>query len=106
MDPANGDEALEEIHADIEQGADSIIIKPALSYLDVIARAKQKFTQPIIAYNVSGEYRMLHDAVASGYSRPEIIDETLLSMKRAGADRIITYFTPAMLGSIVSTIAG
>jgi delta-aminolevulinic acid dehydratase/porphobilinogen synthase len=49
---------------------------------------------------------MLHDAVASGYSRPEIIDETLLSMKRAGADRIITYFTPAMLGSIVSTIAG
>lgn len=96
MDPANGEEALEEIEADIEQGADSIIIKPALSYLDVIARAK-KFNRPIVAYNVSGEYRMLNDAVNAGYARPDIINETLVSIKRAGAERIISYFAPALL---------
>jgi len=100
MDPANGNEALEEIAADIEQGADSIIIKPALAYLDIVARARQRFSCPIVAYNVSGEYRMLHDAVAGGYARPEIIEETLVSLKRAGAHRIISYFTPAMLETL------
>lgn len=97
MDPANGREALEEIAADIEEGADSIIIKPALSYLDVIARAKDRFKVPLIGYNVSGEYNMLTLSVQSGSVREEIIEETLLSIKRAGASRIISYFTPSLL---------
>ena len=97
MDFANPQEAMEEIAADIEEGADSIIIKPALSYLDIIAKAKVKFSCPIIAYNVSGEYKMLKTAIKNGDVKEEIIYETLLSIKRAGADRIISYFTPYFL---------
>jgi len=97
MDYANPQEAMEEIAADIDEGADSIIIKPALSYLDIIAKAKMKFSCPIIAYNVSGEYKMLKTAIKNGDAKDEIIYETLLSIKRAGADRIITYFTPYFL---------
>lgn len=97
MDPANVDEALEEIAADIEEGADSIIIKPALSYLDVIAKAKARFNVPIAAYNVSGEYQMLMRAVAEKIVNTDIIEEVLTSIKRAGADRIISYFTPQIL---------
>jgi len=97
MDFANSREAMEEIAADIEEGADSIIIKPALAYLDIIAKARMNFSCPIVAYNVSGEYKMLKTAVKNGDVKEEIIYETLLSMKRAGADRIISYFTPEIL---------
>jgi len=97
MDFANSEEAMEEIAADIDEGANSIIIKPALAYLDIIAKARMKFSCPIIAYNVSGEYKMLKMAVKNGDAKEEIIYETLLSMKRAGADRIISYFTPEIL---------
>ncbi|MCK5853510.1 porphobilinogen synthase [bacterium] len=97
MDYANSEEAMEEIAADIDEGANSIIIKPALAYLDIIAKARMKFSCPIVAYNVSGEYKMLKMAIKNGDAKEEIIYETLLSMKRAGADRIISYFTPKIL---------
>lgn len=96
MDFANGKEALEEIEADLEEGADSIIVKPALAYLDIIARAKDRYDCPIIAYNVSGEYSMLINAVKQGFSREEIIMESLVSIKRAGASKIISYFVPSV----------
>jgi len=99
MNFANSKEAMEEIAAGIDEGADSIIIKPALAYLDIIAKAKMKFSCPIVAYNVSGEYKMLKTAVKNGDAKEEIIFETLLSIKRAGADRIISYFTPEILTS-------
>ena len=97
MDYTNSNEAMEEIAADIEEGANSIIIKPALAYLDIIAKARMKFSCPIVAYNVSGEYKMLKTAIKNGDAKEEIIYETLLAMKRAGADRIISYFTPEIL---------
>jgi porphobilinogen synthase len=97
MDPANAREAMEEIAADIEEGAAQVMVKPALSYLDIISRAKEKFAVPVVAYNVSGEYQMLKNAVESGACRPEIIEEVQTSIKRAGADRIVSYFTPYML---------
>ena len=98
MDPPNAEEALEEIAADLEEGAESVIVKPALSYLDVIHRARLRFPElPIAAYNVSGEYTMLTKMVSEGLAKPEIVDETLVSIKRAGADRIISYFTPMVL---------
>ncbi|OHB69227.1 MAG: delta-aminolevulinic acid dehydratase [Planctomycetes bacterium RBG_16_43_13] len=100
MDPGNSEEAMEEIAADIEEGADSIIIKPALSYLDIVAKAKQRFSCPIAAYNVSGEYVMLKTAIQNSSAKEEIIFETLLSIKRAGANRIISYFTPYILKNI------
>ncbi|OON98047.1 MAG: delta-aminolevulinic acid dehydratase [Epulopiscium sp. Nele67-Bin005] len=92
MDSANSDEAIREIKLDIEEGADLIIIKPALSYLDIIQRAKDNFNIPIVAYNVSGEYAMLKMAVDNGVVSEQIIYETILSIKRAGATMIITYF--------------
>ncbi len=97
MDPANSNEAMEEIQADLEEGATSIIIKPALSYLDIIFRASKRFDCPIIAYSVSGEYAALRYLVDQGMASSDIIEETLLSTKRAGANRIITYFTPLIL---------
>lgn len=92
MDYGNGKEALREIEADIQEGADIIMIKPALAYMDVIKEASQRFDYPICAYNVSGEYSMLKLAVKNGLMKEEVIYETLLSLKRAGADLIITYF--------------
>ncbi|PKN01554.1 MAG: porphobilinogen synthase [Elusimicrobia bacterium HGW-Elusimicrobia-1] len=100
MDPANVDEAMDEIAADVDEGADSVIIKPALSYLDVIAKARARFKIPIAAYNVSGEYQMLRRAVDENLVRADIIHEVLTSIKRAGADRIISYFTPEVLGKL------
>ncbi len=91
MDPGHSTEALEEIAADLEEGADAVIIKPALAYLDIITRARTAFDCPIAAYNVSGEYVMLREA------GPAVIDETLLAIRRAGADLIISYFTPTLL---------
>ncbi len=92
MDPGNSDEAMREIAYDIEEGADIIIVKPALSYLDIIKRADDEFNIPIAAYNVSGEYSMLKSAVEQGLVSEDVIMEALLSIKRAGSDIIITYF--------------
>jgi porphobilinogen synthase len=93
MDPANSIEALREVNLDIEEGADIVMVKPALSYLDIIAIVKDSFDRPVAAYNVSGEYSMIKAAAKLGYIDGErVMMETLLSMKRAGADLIITYF--------------
>lgn len=92
MDPANTDEALIEAEMDLNEGADIIMVKPALSYLDVIRRMKDSFNAPIAAYNVSGEYSMLKMAVDNGVLGQDAIMESVLSIKRAGADIIITYF--------------
>ncbi len=93
MDPANGDEALREVALDIEEGADIVMVKPALSYLDVIRRVKETFCVPVAAYNVSGEYAMIKAAAQSGWIDGErVMMEVLLSIKRAGADMILTYF--------------
>jgi porphobilinogen synthase len=93
MDFGNADEALREIALDIQEGADIIMVKPALSYLDVIRRAKENFNMPICAYNVSGEYSMVKAAAGQGWLDGEkVMMEILTSIKRAGADVIITYF--------------
>jgi porphobilinogen synthase len=92
MDPGNGREALREIAIDLDEGADLIIVKPALSYLDIVRSARDAFDIPITAYNVSGEYAMIKAAGRLGWiDEQRVILETLLSMKRAGANRIITY---------------
>ena len=93
MDPANSDEAMREIELDIAEGADIIMVKPALPYLDIICRAKQRFDLPIAAYDVSGEYMMLNAAAdAKLVDADDVMLETPVSIKRAGADIIITYF--------------
>jgi porphobilinogen synthase len=93
MDPANVEEALREVEEDIEEGADIVMVKPALPYLDVIARVKAEFGYPTAAYNVSGEYSMLKAAAANGWiDGPRAMMEALTSIRRAGADVIITYF--------------
>ncbi len=92
MDPANAREALREIALDVAQGADIVMIKPGLPYLDVVRAARERFDAPIAVYNVSGEYAMLHAAAANGWLDLErAIDETLTSFVRAGADIIVTY---------------
>ncbi|SHH53047.1 porphobilinogen synthase [Tepidibacter thalassicus] len=92
MDPANINEAIREVELDIEEGADIVMVKPALSYLDVIRKVKDSFNVPVAAYNVSGEYSMLKLAVKNGLLDEKAIMESLISIKRAGADIIITYF--------------
>jgi porphobilinogen synthase len=93
MDPANTDEALREVELDIQEGADIVMVKPALAYLDVIYRVKEKFGYPVAAYNVSGEYSMIRAAGINGWIDEErIMLEVLLSIRRAGADMILTYF--------------
>lgn len=92
MDIANTDEALREVELDLEEGADIVMVKPALSYLDIIRRVKDNFNAPIAAYNVSGEYAMVKMAVENGLLDEKAIYESVLSIKRAGADIIITYF--------------
>lgn len=92
MDIANTDEAIREIQLDIEEGADIIMVKPALTYLDIIRRTKDSFNMPLAAYNVSGEYSMIKSAVKSGILDEKAIFESVLAIKRAGADIIITYF--------------
>ncbi len=92
MDPANAREALREIELDVQEGADIIMVKPALSYLDVIRQARDHFNLPVAAYNVSGEYSMVKAAAERGWvDGPRITNEILTSIKRAGADLIITY---------------
>ena len=93
MDYGNSDEAMREITLDIQEGADIVMVKPALSYLDIIRRAKDNFNLPIAAYNVSGEYSMIKAAAERGWIDGEkVMMETLTAIKRAGADVIITYF--------------
>ena len=92
MDPANGDEAMSEIAADIDEGADIVMVKPALPYLDVIRRAKERFGVPLAAFNVSGEYAMLKAAALNGWLDERTATlEALTSIRRAGADLILTY---------------
>ena len=93
MDPANTDEALREVGLDISEGADMVMIKPGMPYLDVLARVKQTFGVPTFAYQVSGEYSMLMAAIERGWLDPKkVIPESLMAFKRAGADGILTYF--------------
>ncbi len=93
MDPANVEEALREVELDIEEGADIVMVKPAMTYLDVISRVKAEFGYPTAAYHVSGEYSMLKAAARNGWiDEPRAIIETLTAIRRAGADIIITYF--------------
>jgi len=92
MDPANGREALREVDLDIAEGADIVMVKPALSYLDVIRQVRDRVNLPVAAYNVSGEYAMVKAAAARGWiDGPRVMNEILTSIKRAGADLIITY---------------
>jgi porphobilinogen synthase len=93
MDPANGREALREVRLDVEQGADVLMVKPGLPYLDVVSAIRREFDHPVAAYNVSGEYAMLHAAAEKGWlDLDAVARESLLSLKRAGADLIVTYF--------------
>jgi len=97
MDPANTDEAMREVELDIREGADIIMVKPAMAYLDVIYRVKQKFGYPVAAYNVSGEYSMVKAAGQNDWiDEKRIMTEILISIKRAGADIILTYFAKDM----------
>ncbi len=92
MDPANSDEALREIALDLEEGADMVMVKPGMPYLDVIRRVKDRFGAPTFAYQVSGEYAMHMAAIANGWLDERVIMESLVCLKRAGADGILTYF--------------
>jgi len=93
MDPANSDEALWETYFDIDEGADMVMVKPALPYLDIVRRVKDTFGLPTAVYQVSGEYAMLKAAAQNGWlDERACVLESLLSMKRAGADAILTYF--------------
>lgn len=97
MDPANGREALREVALDINEGADMVMVKPALAYLDVIKRVRDRFDVPVAAYNVSGEYAMVKAAAAKGWiDGDRVMEEILLSIKRAGADAILTYHAREM----------
>ena len=103
MDPANTAEALREIRLDINEGADMIIIKPGIPYLDIISKAKNEFNFPVIAYQVSGEYSMIKGAIQNGwFDEEKIIFETMMCLKRAGCDGIITYFAPFVAKKLIN----
>ena len=94
MDPANGDEAMREVRLDLEEGADMVMVKPALPYLDIIRRVKETFNIPVAAYQVSGEFAMVKAASQLGWiDGEEVMMESLIAIKRAGADLILTYFS-------------
>jgi porphobilinogen synthase len=92
MDPANSDEALWEVGLDLAEGADMVMVKPGMPYLDIVRRVKDEFRAPTYVYQVSGEYAMLRAAISNGWLAEGVITESLLAMKRAGADGILTYF--------------
>ena len=99
MDPANGDEALREIALDLDEGADMVMVKPGMPYLDIVRRCKERFGVPTYAYQVSGEYAMLMAAAQNGWlDERAVILESLLSFKRAGADGVLTYFAKRVAG--------
>ncbi len=102
MDPANGNEAMREVALDIEEGADIVMVKPALNYMDIIYRVKSNFNIPIAAYNVSGEFAMVKAAAAKGWiDEKRIVHELLTGLKRAGADLIISYHTQEIIQDLV-----
>jgi porphobilinogen synthase len=95
MDPANGDEALREVAFDLAEGADSVMVKPGLPYLDIVRRVKERFEVPVFAYQVSGEYAMIEAAAAAGAGdREALVLETLMAFKRAGCSGVLTYHAP------------
>jgi porphobilinogen synthase len=95
MDPANGEEALREVALDLAEGADSVMVKPGLPYLDIVRRVKERFAVPVFAYQVSGEYAMLEAAAAAGAGeRGALVLETLMAFKRAGCSGVLTYHAP------------
>lgn len=101
MDPANADEALREVALDLAEGADMVMVKPGLPYLDIVYRVKEAFGVPVFVYNVSGEYAMVKAAAAAGcLDEQKIVMETLLSFKRAGADAILTYHAAEILDAL------
>jgi porphobilinogen synthase len=96
MDSANSDEALREVEFDIAEGADMVMVKPGMRYLDIVRRVKDTFAMPTFAYQVSGEYAMIAGAINNGWlDRDRTIMESLIAFKRAGADGVLTYFAPA-----------
>ncbi|MCU0756285.1 MAG: porphobilinogen synthase [Xanthomonadales bacterium] len=98
MDPANGDEALREVELDLAEGADMVMVKPGMPYLDIVRRVKERFGAPTAVYQVSGEYAMLKAAAQNGWlNERAVVTESLLAFKRAGADAILSYFTPQVL---------
>ena len=100
MDPANSDEAIHEVALDIEEGADMVMVKPGMPYLDIVRRVKDTFQMPTMAYQVSGEYAMLNAAIQNGWLPEEVIAESLVAMKRAGADAILTYYAKKVAESL------
>jgi porphobilinogen synthase len=95
MDPANAEEALREVALDLAEGADSVMVKPGLPYLDIVRRVKERFEVPVFAYQVSGEYAMLEAAAAAGAGEREaLVLETLMAFKRAGCSGVLTYHAP------------
>jgi len=92
MDPANAEEALREVALDLAEGADGVMVKPGLPYLDIVRRVKERFEAPVFAYQVSGEYAMIEAGVAAGAGdRDALVLETLMAFKRAGASGVLTY---------------
>jgi len=103
MDPANGDEALHEVALDLQEGADMVMVKPGMPYLDVVRRVKDAFQVPTYAYQVSGEYAMLMAAAQNGWlDERSVVLESLMAFKRAGADGILTYFAPRVAAWLVA----
>ncbi len=102
MDPCNGNEALHEVALDLAEGADVVMVKPGMPYLDIVYRIKQQFAVPTFVYQVSGEYAMLKSAIVNGYLKErESILESLLGFKRAGADAVLTYFAKQVAGWLI-----
>ncbi|HNW79124.1 MAG TPA: porphobilinogen synthase, partial [Candidatus Competibacteraceae bacterium] len=99
MDPANSDEALREVALDLDEGADIVMIKPGLPYLDIVRRVKDQFAVPTFVYQVSGEYAMLLAAARNGWlDEKAVVMEALLAFKRAGADAVLSYFAKQAAG--------
>jgi porphobilinogen synthase len=95
MDPSNSDEALREVGMDIEEGADMVMVKPGMPYLDIVRRVRETFSVPTFAYQVSGEYAMISAAADNGWiNREAAMMESLIAFKRAGASGVLTYFAP------------
>ena len=98
MNPANRDEALRLVARDLGEGADMVMVKPGMPYLDICAAVKSQFGAPTFAYQVSGEYAMITGAVNNGWMKEEVILESLLAFRRAGCDGVLTYFAPHVAG--------
>jgi porphobilinogen synthase len=95
MDPANSDEALREVELDLDEGADMVMVKPGMPYLDIVRRVKDEFGAPTFVYQVSGEYSMIMAAAANGWlDGDKAMMESLIAFKRAGADGVLSYFAP------------